>query len=256
MINIRKPNDKLSTTLKSTMHLNSTEKLTKWLASETEIQKSRAIHREALDQLVAERIRLRQEIISLKVLLLEQKNHQRSPPNKFYFQGRKYWEGPAIKRQRLKEISRVENEVKIQSDRIQELEKIIASESGNFCTAWWKYWVLIVNLATDAQKGVSRWSCISNLNDARVVMETLMQNYVQSDRDLAAANERLTEREFSMEKEIKRLREQLKQQEQPEPTVEPKVRLGIVLNFPESKLSFSAGSRWIAIANDSCGHPG
>lgn len=73
MINIRKPNDKLSTTLKSTMHLNSTEKLTKWLASETEIQKSRAIHREALDQLVAERIRLRQEIISLKVLLLEQK---------------------------------------------------------------------------------------------------------------------------------------------------------------------------------------
>lgn len=71
MINIRKPNDKLSTTLKSTMHLNSTEKLTKWLASETEIQKSRAIHREALDQLVAERIRLRQEIISLKVLLLE-----------------------------------------------------------------------------------------------------------------------------------------------------------------------------------------
>jgi len=47
-----------------------------------------------------------------------------------YTQGRKYWEGPAIKRQRLKEISRVENEVKLQSERIQELEKIVANESG------------------------------------------------------------------------------------------------------------------------------
>jgi len=79
---------------------------------------------------------------------------------------------------------------------------------------------------TDAQKGVSRWTCISNLNDARVVMETLMQNYVQSDRDLAAANERLAEREFSMEKEIARLREQLEQQQEQQKTfVEPKVKL-------------------------------
>jgi hypothetical protein len=67
MVNIRKPNDKLSTTLKSTMHVNNTEKLSKWLASETEIQKSRAIHKEALDQLIAEKDRLRKEIISLKV---------------------------------------------------------------------------------------------------------------------------------------------------------------------------------------------
>jgi hypothetical protein len=70
MVNIRKPNDKLSTTLKSTMHVNNTEKLSKWLASETEIQKSRAIHKEALDQLIAEKDRLRKEIISLKVRLL------------------------------------------------------------------------------------------------------------------------------------------------------------------------------------------
>jgi len=70
MVNIRKPNDKLSTTLKSTMHVNNTEKLSKWLASETEIQKSRAIHKEALDQLIAEKDRLRKEIISLKVLPL------------------------------------------------------------------------------------------------------------------------------------------------------------------------------------------
>jgi hypothetical protein len=85
---------------------------------------------------------------------------------------------------------------------------------------------------TDAQKGVSRWTCISNLNDARVVMETLMQNYVQADRDLAAANERLAEREFSMEKEITRLREQLEQQqEQQKIFVEPKVKLVILVLF-------------------------
>jgi hypothetical protein len=70
MVNIRKPNDKLSTTLKSTMHVNNTEKLNKWLASETDIQKSRAIHKEALDQLIAEKDRLRKEIISLKVGLI------------------------------------------------------------------------------------------------------------------------------------------------------------------------------------------
>jgi hypothetical protein len=63
-------------------------------------------------------------------------------------------------------------------------------------------------------------------------MENLMQSYVQSDRDLAAANERLAEREFSMEKEIKRLREQLdQQQERQAATVEPKVRLRISLLF-------------------------
>jgi hypothetical protein len=56
----------------------------------------------------------------------------------YYYQGRKYWEGPAIKRQRLKEISRVENEVKLQSDRIQELEKIVGNESGSVYVALYK----------------------------------------------------------------------------------------------------------------------
>lgn len=53
-----------------------------------------------------------------------------STQHNFHYQGRKYWEGPAIKRQRLKEISRVENEIKVMSDRIQELEKIVSCESG------------------------------------------------------------------------------------------------------------------------------
>jgi predicted nucleic acid-binding Zn-ribbon protein len=59
-------------------------------------------------------------------------------------------------------------------------------------------------------------------------MGTLMQNYVQTDRELAAANERLTEREISMEKEINKLREQLKKQQEQQGAVssEPKVRRG------------------------------
>lgn len=43
----------------------------------------------------------------------------------FYNQGRKCWEGPAIKEQRLLDISRVENEIRVMSDRSQELEKIV-----------------------------------------------------------------------------------------------------------------------------------
>lgn len=67
MVNIRKPNDKLSTTLKSTMHLNNTDKLNKWLAAETEMQKSIAFKKEALDHTIAARERLRKERSSLKV---------------------------------------------------------------------------------------------------------------------------------------------------------------------------------------------
>jgi len=55
----------------------------------------------------------------------------------------------------------------------------------------------------------SRWTYISNLSDARLVMENLMQSYIQTDRDLAATKERLAETEDSLVTENKKLREQL-----------------------------------------------
>lgn len=52
---------------KSTMHLNKTDKLKRWLASEAEIQKSKALNKEALEEMLQAREILRRERCSLKV---------------------------------------------------------------------------------------------------------------------------------------------------------------------------------------------
>lgn len=52
--------------------------------------------------------------------------------------------------------------------------------------------LIVIVFPTDAQQQVSRWSIINNVDDARMVMQSLMQNYVNSDIKLTGANEGLS----------------------------------------------------------------
>jgi len=68
-INNQRFNEKMSTTHKSFMQSNP-DKLNKWLSSEIEIQKSKAIHRDAIDHLIAEKDRLQKKKKNLQVIAL------------------------------------------------------------------------------------------------------------------------------------------------------------------------------------------
>ncbi|XP_065345553.1 chromosome-associated kinesin KIF4 isoform X1 [Cloeon dipterum] len=155
------------------MMINNQEKVQKWLHNEIEIEKSKAIHREALDHLLADKDRL-----------VQKKNNLTNT---------KCWEDPATKRQRTREIRGIERQINTLCKQIADLEKLLAA-----------------NNMGEGNNPLARWTVVSNLSDARIVMENLMQTFVQSDRELAAKKEQMTEMEDSYSREIKRLKEQLK----------------------------------------------
>ncbi|XP_059483584.1 chromosome-associated kinesin KIF4 isoform X2 [Neocloeon triangulifer] len=170
MIGNQRHNFTMSTTHRSMLQSN-TDKLMKWLLNEKEIEKSKAIHREALDHLLNDKDRLTKKKTDLLNI--------------------KCWEDPSARKQRLKDMRSIDTQINTLDKQIIELEKLVSANAGN--------------------NTMARWTVISNLSDARFVMENLLQSYIQADRELAAKKEQMNELEETTSNENKKLREQIKQ---------------------------------------------